>query len=325
MNAYRPKKTAEDESSFMADLLGDLDSAPTPSLPRSRKRKPSISDDYSSSPAPYRSRTPYEDSSSDGPVDDSFLDTPHDEFMFSPAKKLKTDVGLSSPAERLGKLDMHGSSDVEQILDDYSDIDMDFFGADIDIDDEPDVKPTVKQPPPVNKATLPQKPDPDTIPGWMKIFETLPVAEPETLGSTSTSSTSTNDVSALEDDGSLRFFWLDYLELEGKLYFTGKVKDRNTGQWVSCCVTVQGLERNLFVLPRETRLELHDDELVTTDEVPTRESVREDFDGIRRQYGIKGFKAKFVKRKYAFAEVEVPRDERDWLKVVYPFTRTSFF
>ncbi|KAF8920856.1 hypothetical protein CPB85DRAFT_1372860 [Mucidula mucida] len=321
MNAYRPKKTAEDESSFMADLLGDLDSAPTPSLPRSRKRKPSISDDYSSSPAPYRSRTPYEDSSSDGPVDDSFLDTPHDEFMFSPAKKLKTDVGLSSPAERLGKLDMHGSSDVEQILDDYSDIDMDFFGADIDIDDEPDVKPTVKQPPPVNKATLPQKPDPDTIPGWMKIFETLPVAEPETLGSTSTSSTSTNDVSALEDDGSLRFFWLDYLELEGKLYFTGKVKDRNTGQWVSCCVTVQGLERNLFVLPRETRLELHDDELVTTDEVPTRESVREDFDGIRRQYGIKGFKAKFVKRKYAFAEVEVPRDERDWLKVVYPFTQ----
>ena len=41
---------------------------------------------------------------------------------------------------------------------------------------------------------------------------------------------------------------------------------------------------------------------------------------MRKKAGVKGFKAKFVKRKYAFGEKDVPRDERQWMKVVYPFT-----
>jgi len=35
----------------------------------------------------------------------------------------------------------------------------------------------------------------------------------------------------LESDGSLRFFWLDYLKHEGKLYFIGILKDKASGVW----------------------------------------------------------------------------------------------
>jgi hypothetical protein len=81
--------------------------------------------------------------------------------------------------------------------------------------------------------------------------DTLSIAKDEPLGlNTPSSSSSGNNfnISALERDGSLRFFWFDYLEHEGKLYFIGKLKKDKV--WVSCCVTVEGLRRNLFVLLR---------------------------------------------------------------------------
>ena len=127
-------------------------------------------------------------------------------------------------------------------------------------------------------------------------------------------------MSVLEPDGSLRFFWLDYLELDGSIYFTGKLRDKVTGAWLSCCVTVEGLQRNLFALPREKIVEQDEDgNLVDADVVPSLEDVYNDFDMIRKQLNIKSWKAKFVKRKYAFGEKKVPRGESQWLKVVYGF------
>ncbi|KAJ2926264.1 hypothetical protein H1R20_g10824, partial [Candolleomyces eurysporus] len=128
-------------------------------------------------------------------------------------------------------------------------------------------------------------------------------------------------IEALEPDGSLRFFWLDYLEHDGKLYLVGKLKDKKTNAWVSCCVTVEGLQRNLFALPRERRVELdEDEEEVETDVVVEEEDVYGDFDLIRKQMKIKTFKAKFVERSYAFGDKDIPREKRKWLKIVYPFT-----
>lgn len=57
----------------------------------------------------------------------------------------------------------------------------------------------------------------------------------------------------LETDGSLRIFWLDQMELEGVVHLVGKVLDRNTGRYVSACVSVNGIQRNLFVKPRAKR------------------------------------------------------------------------
>ena len=73
--------------------------------------------------------------------------------------------------------------------------------------------------------------------------------------------------------------------------------------WVSFFVTVEGIERILFVLPRERRVEQDDDgNIHETDVVPKTEDVHDDFDMIRKQMKIKSRWAKFVKRNYAFGE-----------------------
>jgi DNA polymerase alpha subunit A len=58
----------------------------------------------------------------------------------------------------------------------------------------------------------------------------------------------------IEEDGSVRIFWLDQMELDGVVHLVGKVLDRNTGRYVSACVSVGGIKRNLFVKPRAKRV-----------------------------------------------------------------------
>lgn len=67
------------------------------------------------------------------------------------------------------------------------------------------------------------------------------------------------NIGALEDDGSLRFWWFDYIEGgPGTLYLIGKVKakgGKEDGKWVSATVTVTGIKRRLQVLPRAKALD----------------------------------------------------------------------
>ena len=58
---------------------------------------------------------------------------------------------------------------------------------------------------------------------------------------------------ALEPDGSLRMFWLDYIEVNGSLCLFGKVKNRSTGGYVSCFVKVNNILRKLYFLPKKYR------------------------------------------------------------------------
>ncbi|KAJ7849955.1 hypothetical protein B0H14DRAFT_2764040 [Mycena olivaceomarginata] len=246
ISAYRPVVSKEQESDFMASLLGELDSTPLdlpPPVPKSRKRKPS--------PA-YRSTPSYGDTSSDGPVD---FDLPSEDY--SPQKKIKTDGGA---AERLADLDVQSGSD------DFNDVDMDSFMADdFDIDAE-DAMEVDEKPKPVKETKKVE----DAVPAW------------------------------LSPDGSLRFFWLEYLENEGLLYLVGKLKDKATNAWVSCCITVENMQRNIFILPRTKPDEFG--------EVPERTDT-----------AISSWKSKFVQRSYAFGESDVPREKTEWLQVVYGF------
>jgi DNA polymerase alpha subunit A len=50
----------------------------------------------------------------------------------------------------------------------------------------------------------------------------------------------------------VNMFWLDYGEFNGVLGLFGKVFNQKTKQWISCFVKVEGLERCLYFLPRET-------------------------------------------------------------------------
>jgi DNA polymerase alpha subunit A len=344
ISAYRPKISAEAEADFMSNLLGTIDSLPTtPSAARSRKRKPSPlrdTDSSRSSPGPVdyitsRVGPSYEDRSSD--VEEVTI-LSSDDYMFSPKKKIRVDSGAASPAtERLAQLDFNsGPEDADISFDDfaYDDIDMDAF-MDVDEDlQKPKVRRepvdiNVKQSGSSNTGSRGTKLEENGTPAWLAVYDSLSITSSDTLeplasASTSMTSTTVNDSSVLEPDGSLRFFWMDYLELDGKVYFTGKLRDKVTGVWLSCCVTVEGLQRNLFALPREKRVEQDEDgNLVDTDIVPGLQDVYNDFDMIRKQLNIKSWKAKFVKRKYVFGEKEVPRGESQWLKVVYGYNGQS--
>lgn len=66
-------------------------------------------------------------------------------------------------------------------------------------------------------------------------------------------------VNAFEEDGSVRFYWFDYIEPGGgKLVLVGKVKARGgkfDGKWVSATVLISGIKRKLYVLPRKESLD----------------------------------------------------------------------
>ncbi|KAI0676013.1 hypothetical protein C8Q78DRAFT_963901 [Trametes maxima] len=348
-NAYRPTVSAEQETDFMASLLGDMDNIPAKPIPKTRKRKPEPEpfEDGGSSPSPFTSSYRHQvkaggsryggadpDTSSDGFFDDGVGASSGDDFMLSPKKKLKTEApGIAPAIERMGKLGVQsGPEDADSSFDD---LDMDAF-MEIDEDELEDLKPKPKPKLEVDSEAKPLKPlntnsdanakkKLDDTPSWLSVYDSLKVSTDDSLGSLSTATparpSAPTNVSVLEEDGSLRFYWLDYLEHDGKLYFIGKAQDKKTKTWISICVTVENLERNLFVLPRERRMDESEEtgEMYETDQVPQLTDIYSDFDRLRRKAGIKSFKGKFVKRRYAFGEKDVPREERQWLKVVYPF------
>ena len=67
-----------------------------------------------------------------------------------------------------------------------------------------------------------------------------------------------SDLNVLEDDGSLKMYWIDAFERNGVVYLFGKVKkliqktlNKVDGKYVSCCASVNNIQRNLFILPRK--------------------------------------------------------------------------
>ncbi|KAH7920526.1 hypothetical protein BV22DRAFT_1073766 [Leucogyrophana mollusca] len=353
ISVYRPVVSAEQEDDFMANLLGGIDAAPAAPTKKSRKRKPSpISEyddavpDFSSSPVPYRSRSRSYGAdasfSSDGPADDGAASGPpssdYEDFstIMSPKKKARTStgtVGITPAIARMGKLDVHsGSEDAFDTSMDMDDLDMNAF---MDVDDEDlGIKPAVKKEPvPVKLGPKPLmngnglKKEEPVAPSWLSVYDSLAVASDDALGSSSSSAPSKSNINALEEDGTLRLFWLDFLEHNGKLFLTGKVKDKASSTWVSACLAVEGLERNLFVLPRSLRVEqeeTEDGDLVMheTDVAPSKADVYNDFDRIRKKLGIKAWKGRWVKRGYAFDEKDIPK-EGEWMKVLYPFEESQ--
>jgi DNA polymerase alpha subunit A len=255
----------------------------------------------------------------------------------SPKKKPRTDPAIRPALDGLTNLDVHSSGPEEAGMDEY-----DFGDSSLDeldpsaFDQLDEPKPAaLKVNPKVEPTELDLKKLPQPLPtsapaenkkvenlSWMSYYDSLSVAKEDSIGSgpSAFSSMTQDKISALEPDGSLRFFWLDYLEHDGKVHFIGKLKDKSSGQWTSCCVTIDNLQRNLYVLPRERRIEIDEDgDEYETDVVPKITDVHQEFDTFRKRAGVKAWKGKFVKRKYAFGERDVPRGEAQWMKVVYGF------
>ncbi|KAL0059069.1 DNA-directed DNA polymerase alpha catalytic subunit pol1 [Marasmius tenuissimus] len=290
INDYRKAVSAEEESSFMADLFTSMDSAPVTTTVKSRKRKPSPVYDGSSSPVPYRNGGGYDtfEPSSDGPIDDLLTAPSDDDAFFSPKKKqrLDDDDETTPAAQRLSQMDMQTKTDDD--FESFDDIDMSLLN-----DDDLEAKPVVKTEA-MDLDRLPKAEEKENaLPSWLSVYDSLTVAAADSLGP----------------------------KHDGQISFIGKVKDKTSGAFISACVTVENLERNLFVLPREQRVEEGEDgKYYDTDEVPSHVNIYGDFDAIRRKAGIGKFKGKFVERSYAFGEADVPREKTSWLKVAYPFS-----
>ena len=128
--------------------------------------------------------------------------------------------------------------------------------------------------------------------------------------------------SSAEGEEYVEMFWFDAAEMNGIVYLFGKIpvtEPNSPKRFVSCCVAVHGSERNLFVLPRATG------EGMRADGTPVRANLTQVYNELKKtlipeyisESKGQSFKCKPVKRSYAFEHGEVPREEMEYLKVVY--------
>lgn len=150
-----------------------------------------------------------------------------------------------------------------------------------------------------------QKPiaiDPST---WTNLAGSLNVMDSSQVEGVQCGKLAAEDV--VEDDGSLKMFWLDCTEISGSLFLFGKVMDKRNNKYVSAFLKIDGIRRSLFFLPKD------DEEIEMND-------VYEEVSSILEKNGITDFWSKSASRKYAFDLAGVPR-EGDYLKVQYSYKR----
>ncbi|XP_032534928.1 DNA polymerase alpha catalytic subunit isoform X2 [Chiroxiphia lanceolata] len=126
-------------------------------------------------------------------------------------------------------------------------------------------------------------------------------------------------VNGENDEQVLRFYWLDAYEDQysqpGVVFLFGKVWIESANTYVSCCVSVKNIERTVYLLPRETEIDLSTGK--ETETPVTIMSVFKEFnDSISPKYKIMKFKSKKVEKYYAFEIPDVPA-KSEYLEVKY--------
>ncbi|OLY81429.1 DNA polymerase alpha catalytic subunit [Smittium mucronatum] len=121
------------------------------------------------------------------------------------------------------------------------------------------------------------------------------------------------------DSESFDMFWLDALENKGSIYLFGKTLAKSSNEYISTCVVINGLERNLFVLPRSKPSEGDSNE---NSERFSTGDVHSEISNLLLKCGVKEFACKPVVRKYSFEDPSVP-ESAEYLKVVYDFKLPS--
>lgn len=111
----------------------------------------------------------------------------------------------------------------------------------------------------------------------------------------------------------LKFFWLDAYEDSvknlGRVYLFGKVRslEGDSRGYVSCCVIIENIERRVYLLPKATNY----------GRVSIEKVYNEFTETIAKDYGIKNFRTRKIKKYYSFELEDVP-DEAEYLEVLYP-------
>lgn len=119
--------------------------------------------------------------------------------------------------------------------------------------------------------------------------------------------------SVIEED-TMKMFWLDYAEVDNSLLLFGKVLTKE-GNLVSGLVQINGLERELYALPRKFKM-IDGEE--STEPVTIRDVHEEIAPILIESYGLDKLRAKPETKKYAFEIPGVPK-ETEYLKILLPF------
>ncbi|KAB8339293.1 hypothetical protein FH972_022226 [Carpinus fangiana] len=332
----KPVATADD-AAFMADLLGEVD------VNVSSRRMPTMKPIKSEtrrktrvlSPPLHSSRSKHLDD--DGPrgVENS-SPMPHTDFNdedgFRTASAdddllMSDNVVASSPVARAVerkaqvaiKVEEEDDDDMMEVAQAVGHSNTNINSVNIDGARPP---PKIKELPPypTPDSSSPTRPPPsaDAIDAssWNNITSKLNVMSSPATDTPSFGKLEAAD--ALEDDGSLRFFWTDYLDLHGSLMLFGKVQNKKTGAFVSAFVKVDNILRKLYFLPREHR-EKHGRR---TDEEVDMGNVYEEVDNLMSKMKVGMHKIKPCSRKYAFELPDIPR-EADYLKLLYPYDKPA--
>ncbi|CAD5116920.1 DgyrCDS5761 [Dimorphilus gyrociliatus] len=136
--------------------------------------------------------------------------------------------------------------------------------------------------------------------------------EMETVADNGSLPTLTNEAG----ENIIRLYWFDAYEDQmkhpGLIYLFGKIQKDN--RYVSCCITVKNIERQLFLLPRSKK---YDTKTKTElDEDVSFNDIYKEFNSIADKYKIKEFKSKKTPKKYAFEKAGVPA-EAEYFEVRY--------
>uniref|UniRef100_A0A671X5N3 DNA polymerase n=1 Tax=Sparus aurata TaxID=8175 RepID=A0A671X5N3_SPAAU len=115
-----------------------------------------------------------------------------------------------------------------------------------------------------------------------------------------------------------RFYWLDAFEepysQPGVVYLFGKVWIESAKSHVSCCVTVKNIERTMYFLPREYKVNTKTGEVLDTPVGMM--DVYQEFNDLSEKFKIMKFKSKVVEKNYAFEIPDVP-SQCEYLEVRY--------
>ncbi|KAM6151481.1 DNA polymerase alpha catalytic subunit [Rhynchocyon petersi] len=126
-------------------------------------------------------------------------------------------------------------------------------------------------------------------------------------------------VKGADEEQVLQFYWLDAYEDQfnqpGVVFLFGKVLVESAKTHVSCCVMVKNIERTLYFLPRETKMDLNTGKDTGT---PVKmKDVYDEFDEkIAAKYRLMKFKSKVLEKNYAFEIPDVP-ERSEYLEVRY--------
>lgn len=121
-----------------------------------------------------------------------------------------------------------------------------------------------------------------------------------------------------EGEKMFRFYWLDAFEDQytqpGVVFLFGKVWIESAKCHVSCCVTVRNIERTMYLLPREFKVNPKSGE--ASDTPVGMMDIYQEFNELSEKFKIMKFKSKKVEKNYAFEIPDVP-NQCEYLEVRY--------